>query len=152
IASLHACAAVVVEVRDSIDADRATKTISQLRETCPVWIYQPGATVASSVAFMKAGAAHVMISIGEIERAMGAAAEASPLKALSGSSLIGPSRPLREGAANFALIANRRCTVLIEGETGTGKEVVAREIHRSGNRARGPWIAVNCGAIPESLL
>jgi len=50
------------------------------------------------------------------------------------------------------LVADRRCTVLIEGETGTGKEVVARAIHASGSRARGAWVAVNCGAIPEALL
>ncbi len=66
--------------------------------------------------------------------------------------LLGASDLMREVASNVALVANRRCHVLIEGETGTGKEVVAREIHRSGSRSRGPWVAVNCGAIPESLL
>ena len=50
------------------------------------------------------------------------------------------------------MVADRRCNVLIEGETGTGKEVAARAIHAAGNRARGPWVAVNCGAIPEALL
>jgi transcriptional regulator with PAS, ATPase and Fis domain len=49
-------------------------------------------------------------------------------------------------------VANRHCNVLIEGETGTGKEIVAREIHRAGQRGRAPWVAVNCGAIPETLL
>jgi transcriptional regulator with PAS, ATPase and Fis domain len=42
--------------------------------------------------------------------------------------------------------------VLIQGETGTGKEIVAREIHSRGDRSRGPWVPVNCSAIPETLL
>ncbi len=66
--------------------------------------------------------------------------------------LVGASEPMRQIASDIALVANRSCNVLIEGETGTGKEVVAREIHRSGTRSRGPWVPVNCGAIPETLL
>lgn len=50
------------------------------------------------------------------------------------------------------MIGGRSCNVLIQGETGTGKEVVAREIHSAGRRSRGPWVAINCSAIPESLL
>ena len=68
------------------------------------------------------------------------------------NALVGNSASIEEVSANIALIANRLCNVLIEGETGTGKEVVAREIHRSGSRAKGPWVAVNCGAIPDTLL
>ena len=66
--------------------------------------------------------------------------------------LVGASEAMRAVASDIALVASRSCNVLIEGETGTGKEVVAREIHRSGSRSRGPWVAVNCGAIPETLL
>src|ERR1700683_935071 len=66
--------------------------------------------------------------------------------------LIGTSPAIQEVSSSIGLIANRRCNVLIEGETGTGKEVVAQAIHRSGARSRGPWVAVNCGAIPDTLL
>lgn len=70
----------------------------------------------------------------------------------SRSTLIGGSPSIQAVSSSIGLIADRRCNVLIEGETGTGKEVVAQEIHRSGRRSRGPWIAVNCGAIPDTLL
>ena len=50
------------------------------------------------------------------------------------------------------MVAPRTTTVLIEGETGTGKEVIARALHRLGPRANRPFAVLNCAAIPESLL
>ena len=50
------------------------------------------------------------------------------------------------------MVASSRGTVLLQGESGTGKEVVARAIHLTGNRRTGPFIRINCAAIPESLL
>jgi transcriptional regulator with PAS, ATPase and Fis domain len=53
---------------------------------------------------------------------------------------------------SIALVAESKTTVLIQGESGTGKELVARAIHGKGPRARAPFLAVNCGALTETLL
>ncbi len=68
------------------------------------------------------------------------------------SSLVGKSaaiRALREGIAKLAPIPS---PVLVTGESGSGKELVARELHRVGKRPRGPFVAVNCAALPENLV
>ena len=66
--------------------------------------------------------------------------------------LVGESRAMRETDQLIRLIAGRRCTVLIAGETGTGKEMVGRAIHLASQRSHVPMVAVNCHALPESLL
>jgi transcriptional regulator with GAF, ATPase, and Fis domain len=66
--------------------------------------------------------------------------------------MIGESPAMARVATLIRLVAPRRSTVLLTGETGTGKEVVARCLHEASNRAAGPFIAVNCGAIPASLI
>jgi len=66
--------------------------------------------------------------------------------------LVGSGQAMRELARLVRLVAPRSTTVLIEGETGTGKEVVARALHRLSRRAAKPFVVLNCAAIPESLL
>jgi len=66
--------------------------------------------------------------------------------------LIGQSEAIREVLVKVEQIAPVSSTVLIEGESGTGKELVARAIHRLGPRRNKPFIAVNVGALPETLL
>ena len=68
------------------------------------------------------------------------------------STIIGNSRPMRELAHQISLIANSNVSVLITGETGTGKEMVAKEIHKLSHRSDKPFITINCGAIPEGLI
>ena len=66
--------------------------------------------------------------------------------------MIGTSAAMMELARLIRLVAPRSTTVLIEGETGSGKEVVAKAIHRLSARATKPFVVLNCAAIPEALL
>ncbi len=72
-------------------------------------------------------------------------------EALSGS-MVGTSDALRAVLALVNRVAPSDATVLITGESGTGKELVAAEIHRNSRRADGPFVKVNCAALPESVI
>jgi two-component system, NtrC family, response regulator PilR len=66
--------------------------------------------------------------------------------------LAGRSEAMRQVRALIQKVARSMAPVLLQGESGTGKELVARAVHGEGARANGPFVAVNCGAIPEQLL
>ncbi len=66
--------------------------------------------------------------------------------------MVGRSEGMRELARMVRLVAPRSATVLIEGETGTGKELVAKAVHTFSERSNKPFTVLNCAAIPESLL
>lgn len=68
------------------------------------------------------------------------------------SLFLGDSEAARRVRHLICSAAATRAPVLITGESGVGKELVAREIHLRSNRARGPFVAINCAAIPDSLL
>src|SRR3989454_10100321 len=120
---------------------------------------------APAVAALRAGAAdYVVLADGEDLAALGRAAaglvggdgprpprpagRAAP-DALAG--LVGRSPVMQQVRELVRTAARAEAHVLIEGETGTGKEVVARAVHALGRRAAGPFVPVNCAAVPETL-
>ncbi len=71
---------------------------------------------------------------------------------LGGVSIIGVSEPMKDVLAQVDQVADSAATVLVQGESGTGKEMIARAIHLKSRRTEGPYVKVNCAAIPENLL
>lgn len=80
--------------------------------------------------------------------------ERSGLRQLEGDfgGLVGTHTLMQELYLKVDQLAKRDTTILITGESGTGKEVIAREIHKRSSRSQGPFIALNCAAIPETLI
>lgn len=66
--------------------------------------------------------------------------------------IIGESQAIKECKDKAALVAGSRANILLQGESGTGKEIFAQAIHEMSSQQKGPFIAVNCGAIPGNLL
>ena len=80
------------------------------------------------------------------------AADESPVAQIDGHRLVGKSSQMREIYKLIGVMASNTVTVLIEGETGTGKDLVARAIHAGSERKEKSFIPVDCGALPDELL
>ena len=85
-------------------------------------------------------------------RGLGGRDRASPMKRLMLSELMGPSPAIQEVNGRIQRVAGTDFTVMISGETGAGKEVVANAIHQLSQRCQGPFVPVDCGAISPSLI
>jgi two-component system NtrC family response regulator len=110
---------------------------------------------ALAVALLKAGASDYAVAgtdeLADVVRSLLAPRmpPATPDHPIPG--LVGPSRAMAEVRALVRVAAGTEAHVLLEGETGTGKEVVARAVHALGRRAAKPFVPVNCAAVPETL-
>jgi DNA-binding NtrC family response regulator len=127
----------------------------------PVAILTAYASAANTIEAMRLGAFdHLTKPIGRddlsslVTRMLRSRSDAEPPTApeVDEEELVGPSDAMRTVQKMIGLVTDSDATVLISGETGTGKELVARAIHRHGRRASGPFVAVNCAAIPAELL
>jgi DNA-binding NtrC family response regulator len=144
-------------------AGELLEQIHAIDSSVPVMIRDESPSLSEAVRLTKLGAFHVIASdaeAGELMACVRAAVDysrayrASTANAKSAvqSILVGRSRAMREVFDIIELVGPRRCTVLISGETGTGKELVARALHQASPRANLPLVAVNCTALPENLL
>ncbi len=93
---------------------------------------------------------HKPVDVGDVASGVKRVLERRRLQRETG--LVGESEPLREVLVKVEQMAPVTSTVLVEGESGTGKELVARALHRLSPRKNKPFIAVNVGALPETLL
>ncbi|MCG8420016.1 MAG: sigma-54 dependent transcriptional regulator [Proteobacteria bacterium] len=149
---------------DGLGVLRAIKERALPTEVIVVTAY---ATPETAIAAMKQGAYDYLtkpFKVDDIQAVIGRAMEKRALivanaalrEQVSGryrlASLIGKSRPMQKLFALIGKIHSARSSVLITGESGTGKELVARALHTEGTRADHPFVAVNCGAIPDELM
>ena len=110
--------------------------------------------IPMSVRAIRAGALDFLTKPVDVDQLLGAIEKgiAQDHGALQSGGVIGTSQSWRDVLAQAAKVAPTETTTLLSGESGTGKEVVAHLIHRGSRRAEGPFVALNCAALPEALL
>ena len=123
--------------------------------TKPVDLKQFRSVVASAIQGAKIPAPQAREGRNEIELAAGPAMAAVTKSADATAilqKLVGESQVMRAVKSRIVKVSGSMAPILIQGESGTGKELVARAVHGCSHRAGGPFVAVNCSAIPENLL
>jgi DNA-binding NtrC family response regulator len=133
----------------------------------PVIFLTGHGTVETAVCALKEGAFHYLTKPPEVEQLLALARSAlerrileaenedlrARVRATAGQgSLIGRSRPMLDVYQWIKVAAPAGSALLIQGESGTGKELAARAVHEGGERKNGPFVSINCGALPPHLL
>jgi two-component system, NtrC family, response regulator HydG len=156
--------AMVTDVRmDGIDGLDLITRVQRMQPGLPVVVLTGDASIAAAVDAVKRGAHQFLEKPceGDVLRDAVSAAIAArtrpsvrldPAVPVSTEKLLGQSKAMSELRARIELIGRADSAVLIQGETGTGKELVARAIHACSARRSGPFVSVNASAIPEALL
>jgi two-component system response regulator PilR (NtrC family) len=121
----------------------------------PVAVITAHGNVETAVQALKLGAFDFIskpLDLGNLRTIVANALRVRGSRQNAGSKLLGESEGMRSLREMIGKVAQSQAPVHISGESGTGKELVARMIHDSGPRAEGPFVPVNCGAIPDELM
>ncbi len=159
---------ILMDVRMSgMSGIEATRAIREYNPAIPIIIMTAYSDVESAVEALKAGAYDYLtkpLAFDALKLALERALDHATLRdevrvlrdslssSLNTKNVIGKSPAMRQLLGMVSTIASSEATVLVTGESGTGKEIVARLIHANSNRRKGPYVAVNCAALSETLL
>ncbi|MBI5665926.1 MAG: sigma-54-dependent Fis family transcriptional regulator [Nitrospirae bacterium] len=164
----EAIALSVVDLQlETTDGITLMENLHRINPDVPVIILTAYGTIESAVEAMRRGAYSYLTKpfdarelLFQIDHAMEKRKLTSEVKRLQGlleekydfSNIIARSDKMQKILAKVSIIARTDSTVFIHGESGTGKELIARAIHLGSGRKEGPFVAINCAAIPENLL
>jgi len=154
--------AVITDLRmPGMDGMQLLGHVVKMHPEVPVLLISAHATVPDAVEAMKLGAADFVQKpfdreeiLYSLKKALtgSATARAEPPPPNEPPALVGASTEMAECLALLTRAAKSGATVLLRGESGTGKDLAAREIHRQSTRKSGPFVKVHCGALPDNLL
>ena len=167
--ALLASAPDLIVLDATFEAEKSLSLLQRITGTTariPVVVLSPIGAVSTAVTAMKYGACEVVEGPSEPEALRSAIETVVASSSVDSSvqrksrvevqgdfgAMAGTSPKMSELFGQVAQISQRNTTVLITGESGTGKELIAREIHRRSSRQEGPFVAINCAAIPETLI
>jgi DNA-binding NtrC family response regulator len=121
----------------------------------PVVVLSAFGTVPMAVEAIKAGANDFLVkpfSQDSLDEMLERLAQSRPSQGAESTELVTENAAMRAMLAAAAQAAKTQATVLVQAESGTGKELLARWVHQNSSNAKGPFVAVNCAALPDSLL
>ena len=144
---------VVTDVHmKGMDGHTLLKRVKAKHPELPVLLMTAYGTIEKAVTAMQEGASDYLVKPFEAEVLVEAVGRYLGTGLAEASGVIAESPHMRRLLALAARVADSEATVMITGESGTGKEVIARHIHAESPRAEGPFVAINCAAIPDNML